>query len=117
MVDAQRRKELKSQYAQQRPQAGVYRIRHAVTGNALLGSSTNLGSTKNRFDFAVKHKSTGALDQRLKQDALTHGFDALTFEVLETIEPGPDVTENELKLELHTLEELCRDDLVERTLG
>ena len=113
MIDSQRRKELKSQFAQTRPQAGVYRITNAATGKALIGSTVNLTSTKNRFEFAVTHKSAGALDQRLKRDVLAHGFDALSFEVLETLEPDPDLTEETLKTELKTLESLWREQLVE----
>lgn len=111
MIDSRRRKELKSQFTQARQQAGVYRITNTAIGRALISSTVNLASAKNRFEFAVTHKSTGALDQRLKRDVLSHGFGALTFDVLETIEPGIDMGSDELATELKTLEQLWREQL------
>jgi hypothetical protein len=109
MVDAQRRKELKTQYAQTKPQAGVYRITHAVTGNSLIRASTNLAGTRNRYDFAISQQSTGALDQRLKQDALAHGFDALTFEVLEAFQLAEDATPEQIAADVKLLEQLWQE--------
>lgn len=111
MIDSQRRKELKSQFAQSRPLAGVFRIHNATSGKVLLASTTNLGSAKNRFDFAVAQKSAGALDQRLKRDAIAGGFEGLTFEVLESFEPETDATPEQISAELKTLEQLWREQL------
>lgn len=116
MVDSQRRKELKSQFAQTRPQAGIYCITNESTAKTLLVSTTNLSSAKNRFDFAVAQKSSGALDQRLKRDALAHGFDALAFEVLESFEPAADATADDITAELKTLQQLWREQLADREL-
>jgi hypothetical protein len=111
MIDSTRRKELKSSYQQTRQQAGVYRITNSATGRVLLISTTNLASAKNRLDFAISQKMAGALDQRLKKEVLAHGFEALSFEVLETIDPAVETTEAELAEDLKTLEALWKEQL------
>jgi hypothetical protein len=111
MIDSTRRKELKNSYQQTRQQAGIYRITNSATGRVLLVSTTNLTSAKNRLDFAISQKMAGALDQRLKKDVLAHGFDALSLEVLETIDPAAETTDAELAEDLHTLEALWREQL------
>jgi hypothetical protein len=117
MVDAQRRKELKTQYAQTKPEAGVYRITHAATGTTIVRSSANLASARNRFDFAVAQKSAGALDQSLKRDVLAHGFDALAFEVLEAIQPAEDATPEQIAADLKVLEQLWREQVTDLSRG
>jgi len=111
MIDTQRRRELKSSYRESHPQAGIYRITNEATGRVLIGSAVNLAAARNRFDFAVKHRSMGALDQRLKRDAAEHGIESLSFDILETIDPPADATDAEIAADLKTLESLHREQL------
>lgn len=96
MIDKATRKELKAQYRENPPEAGVYRITNTATGRVLLGSSTNL---------------PGAMDQRLREDIATHGIDAFAFDVLEVLEPNPAQTGSELRADLTVLEDLWREKL------
>jgi hypothetical protein len=116
MTDRARRKELKSAYEETALPAGVYRITNAAVGRTLIASTTNLTAARNRFDFAVAQRMTGALDQRLKRDVQAHGFDGLSFEVVETLDPDPDATAETLAAELKTLEALVREQFSETEL-
>jgi len=111
MTDRARRKELKSAYEETALPAGVYRITNAAVSRTLIASTTNLTAAKNRFDFAIAQRMAGALDQRLKRDVQAHGFDGLSFEIVETLEPDPDASPETLAAELKTLEALVREQL------
>jgi len=107
----QNRRELKAEYKEQRPEAGVYRILNPRTGRGLLGSTSNLKSARNRLDFARSTGSTGALDMRLKQAITAADVAALEFEVLEVLAPDPAATARQINDDLGTLEALWREKL------
>jgi hypothetical protein len=107
-VDKARRKALAEQFAQAPPEAGVYRIVNRRTGRALLGSTTNLGGLRNRFEFARSTGSGAALDHRLREDFAGLGVDAFSFEVLDTLEVTPAMTLEQVASDLATLEGLWR---------
>lgn len=104
-----RRKELREQYAQTRPEAAVYRILNTKNGRYLLGSTLNLASLRNRVDFARSTNAATALDHRLSKDGAEHGLDAFTLEVLEAFEPAPAMTTAQVQDELRLLEGLWRE--------
>lgn len=105
------RRELKAEYREQRPEAGVYRIVNARTGRGLLGSTANLRSARNRLDFARSTRSASALDMRLKQAIEDADIEALEFEVLETLTAEPTATTRQINDDLATLEALWREKL------
>jgi hypothetical protein len=111
VTDKATRKELKAQYRENPPEAGVYRITNTATGRVLFGSSTNLPSVSNKLDFAKTTNLPGAMDQRLRKDIATHGIDAFTFDILEVLEPQPAQTSAELRADLAVLEALWREKL------
>ena len=111
MDDKSRRKELVDNYKRTPPEAGVFRIVNRETGRALLGSSPNLPSVRNKVDFARSTGSAGALDRRLRDDFCRLGPDAFSVEVLDLLEVTPEMTEAQIRDDLAALEELWRERL------
>ena len=111
MSDSTRRRELREQYRQHPPVAGIYAIRHRATGRVIVAAAVNLAGARNRFDFALATNTLGALDGQLGGDIRSHGADGLEFEVLETVRVEPGSPEDELRAELATLEGLWREQL------
>jgi hypothetical protein len=109
MNDQVRRKELRAQYKQSHPEAGVYRIINRENNKVLLGSSPNLASVRNRVAFAKSTNSPGALDQRLREDIRRFGIDAFSLEILEVLDTKPEMTPAEIRDDLAVLEELWRE--------
>lgn len=91
------------------PEAAVYRLVNTRTGKALLGSTTNLSSLRNKLSFARSTKSAGVLDQRLRHDLHEYGIDAFALEVLEPLATLPEMTDAEILADLATLEALWRE--------
>ena len=112
MVSEQaRRKDFVAQYKQTQPEAGVCRIVNRRTNKALLGSTPNLASIRNRLSFAKSTNSPGALDHWLRKDIREFGIDAFLLEVLEVLETKPEMTPAEIRDDLATLEALWREKL------
>jgi len=74
------------QYRQTIPEAGVYLIRNAGNGKALLGSTANLGSLRNKLEFAKTTNMPSTLDGRMARDIAQFGIDGLSLEVLEIVD-------------------------------
>jgi hypothetical protein len=106
-----RRKELKTTYKANRPEAGVYRIVNDRTGRTLIASAINLTSLRNRFDFAKATNTLSALDGRLAADFREFGKDAFSFAVLQSVTFKPEVTNADALAELRALESLWREEL------
>ncbi len=109
MSDRNRRKELTSEYKQSRREAGVYRIVNTTTGKALLGSSLNLDSVRNKMAFARQTNSPGTLGYQLKADVQQMGIDAFQLEVLEVLDVKPEMSDAQVQADLQTLEQLWRE--------
>ena len=111
MTDRARRKELAEQYRQTIPEAGVYLIRNAASGKALLGSTADLGSLRNKLDFAKSTGTQSALDGRMAKDIARFGMDPLSLEVVEILGVTPGMTQRQVRDDLVTLEGLWRKKL------
>jgi hypothetical protein len=111
MIEQGRRKELRAQYEQIRPEAGVYRILNSRNNKSLLGSTSNLASIRNKLEFAKSTNSPGVLDHRLSKDIRQFGIDGFSLEILEVLETRPEMTPAEILEDLATLEELWREKL------
>jgi len=109
MTSANRRKELREQYEQSPPEAGVYRIVNRQTGKALIGASTNLGSVAGKLSFARAIGKFSALDRRLHEDFARFGIDAFELEVLDVLAVTPEMTPADVRRELAGLEALWRE--------
>ena len=111
MIDRVRRKALTEQYRQMIPEAGVYLIRSPGNGKALLGSTANLGSLRNKLEFAKATNMPSTLDGRMARDIAQFGIDALSLEILEIVDVTPEMTELQIRDDLATLESLWREKL------
>lgn len=109
MADRSRRRELKANYKQSHPEAGVYALRNLQNGKVLIGSTLNLASMRNKLEFARSTNSPGALDLRLRTDIETYGVDAFELDILESVQPSPEQSDAETRKELETLEQLHRE--------
>ncbi len=109
MHDKSRRKELRDHYRQARPDAGVYYIRNNENNKLLLGSTPNLANIRSKMEFAYSTKMSGVLDLRLRTDIRAFGIAAFSLEILEVLAVSPDMTAEEIKQDLATLEELWRE--------
>jgi hypothetical protein len=116
MSDRARRRELRAHYETTRPEAGVYLIRNSRNGRALLGSTSNLASLRNKLAFARATDMPGALDLRLRGDIREFGIDAFSLEVLDVLDTKPDMTAAEILDDLAVLERLWREKLDPATL-
>jgi hypothetical protein len=114
MTDKARRRELRDETLQHPPDAGIYAIRHRVTGRTLVASAVNLAGARNRFDFAVSTGALAALDGQLGGDVRAYGVAGLEFEVLETVPVEPGTPDADLRSDLATLEALWREQRTER---
>jgi hypothetical protein len=109
MDDQSRRKELRAQYKQARPEAGVYRILNSRNHKVLVGSTPNLPSLRHKLEFAQSTKTATVLDRRLAKDTREFGIEAFSLEVLEILDVTPETTQAQILEDLATLEELWRE--------
>jgi hypothetical protein len=110
-MNEQSRKQLRAQYKQTHPEAGVYRIFNTQNNKMLLGSTTNLPSIRNKVEFAKSTNTPGALDHRLREDICKFGIDAFMLEVLEVLSISPERTAAQIREDLTALEALWREKL------
>ena len=80
------RRELIRNYKETPLPAGVYRIRNAVNGRSVVGSSRNLPGMLNRQSFQLEHGSHP--DRELQKDWKRFGPQAFSFEILDQLEPS-----------------------------
>jgi hypothetical protein len=111
MTSPGRRRELREQYEQRTPQAGVYALRNTVTGRALVASTSDLAAVRNRLEFARATKTPSALDGRLVADVREYGIDAFVLDVLDTLAVAPGSTPDDARADLAELETLWREKL------
>jgi hypothetical protein len=116
MTDQARRKELRAEYEQTPPAAGVYRIVNRESGRSLVGSTTNLGSVAGKLAFARSTGKAGMFFRRMQVDIARYGIEAFELEILDTLTPQPETTKSEIEQDLATLEGLWREKLGPETL-
>ncbi len=106
-----RRKQLREQYKQARPEAGVYLVRNSRNSRVLLGSTPDLASIRNKLTWAKATNTISALDRRLVNDAREHGLEAFSLETLEVLDVKPEMSREDILEDLATLESLWRERL------
>jgi hypothetical protein len=111
MSESARRKALRARFEQTRREAAVYLLRNRRTNRALLGSTLDLASVRNKLEFAQSTNTASALDHRLSKDIRQFGIDAFTLEVLEVLEVTSERTPEQVRADLTALEELWRERL------
>lgn len=103
------RKELKAQYGDREIVGGVFIIKNTFTGQSLLDASTDIRSSRNRFEFAQKTGSCVYL--KLQKDWEEQGGDSFGFEVLELLEKSENQTQAEFKTDIALLKDMWSEKL------
>lgn len=110
-----RKKELKEQYRQLKPEMGVYLIRSNRSGKCLLEATPRLKATINRVKFQLEYGSYS--NRELQKEWTEYGEDNFIFEILEILEYEKDETKTDYADELELLrmdwEEKMTDQHVE----
>jgi len=102
------RKELNREYLERPKPAGVFRVKNAVNGKVLLGSSLNLDGALNGHRFMLNIGSHR--NKALMEDWNQYGPDAFLFEILEVVQVRDDPNFN-LHDELTLLEMIWLEKL------
>jgi hypothetical protein len=92
----------------------VYALRNTLNGRLLIGSSADLRSVRNRFEFAQATGSVSALDGRLAGEARAVGVAAFALDILDHLSVEPDATADQLAADLAELEALWRAKLADQ---
>ncbi|MBU8898414.1 GIY-YIG nuclease family protein [Corallococcus sp. M34] len=103
------RSEAKRAYKEKPPPMGVYAIRCRVNGKVFVGTSLNVTAFLNRLRFELT-QGMHSLAPGLQEDWRTHGADAFSFEVIDTLPPQEEPRANP-KEELEVLLALWLDRL------
>ena len=83
-MDKQNRRDLARDYKEKAPEAGVYSVVCAATGQTWVAGAKNLVGQENRHWFSLK---TGGHTNRALQSAwAAHGEAGLRFEILERLD-------------------------------
>ena len=102
-----RKKELKEQYKQMRPQMGVYLLRCRQADRVYIGASQNIKGMLNRIRFQL---AAGSIpNRRLQKIWDDYGNDSFTEEVVEVLEYGRDESKTDYTEELEILKEMCKE--------
>jgi hypothetical protein len=102
------RKELKDEYKQKAPEMGVFQIRNIKNGKLFIGSTTTLGTIWNSQKFQLE--LNGHTNKELQAAWNAMGADAFVFEVLHTLKPNEERTQNP-RDEARALEQMTIEDL------
>lgn len=104
-----RRKELTRQYKEREITGGIYLIKNSLGGKSVLGSTTDIRGSRNRFDFS---KKTGlCADKRIESEWKRLGANAFSFDVLEEIAKDTAKTDREFERDLADYKELWLEKL------
>jgi hypothetical protein len=103
-----RRDELKREYKENPPAAGVYRVLNTANGKQFIGSARDLRGKLNGQRFQLERG--GHPNEVLQAEWRQFGAAAFTFEVLDELKPAPNERTVDLK-ELAALEALWMEKL------
>ena len=108
-MDANRKKELRSQYTEREVTGGVYLIRNTLNNKLFLDTAADLRGCRNRFDFA---QQTGScVYHKLQKDWAAFGHDQFVLEVLDELKKGETQTQEEFRTDIGFLKEIWREKL------
>lgn len=99
-------KQLKKNYQQTPPAAGVFLVRNNLNDKVFVAASVNLQGLMNRHKFQLKHGSHPS--KQLQADWNKLGSDNFAFEIVDEVKP---VAEADPRAEVETLENLWLEKL------
>lgn len=103
-MDKNNKKELMKTYKERTVIGGVYAIVNTVNGKRLMGKTTDIQGSRNRFEFSQKMNS--AVSPRLKDDWTLHGGKAFRFEEIELLEKKPEQSDRDFSNDIDELFEI-----------
>jgi hypothetical protein len=102
------RKELKDEYKLKATEMGVFQIRNLTNGKVFVGSTTTLGTIWNSQKFQLE--LGGHPNKELQAEWNAMGVDAFVFEVLHTLKPNEESSQNPRE-EVRALEQMTIEEL------
>ena len=109
MNENKTKKELQAQYKEREVIGGICAIKNLLNDKVLLETSTDLRTSRNRFEFSQKTGS--CIHMKLQKDWDEHGSGQFVYEVLEELAKGATQTDREFKADLELLKELWLEKL------
>ena len=85
MITKESRREAIRKFKEQKPEAGVYAVRSAVSGSAWVGMSRNLDATKNGCWFQLRNGLHR--EKSLQEDWNAQGESAFEYQILDRLDP------------------------------
>lgn len=104
-----RKKELKLQYKQRKPDMGIFRIKCEVTGKCHLQTASDLRAVMN----GARVRLDGGFHpfRELQQEWKEYGAERFTIEILETLPYGDDASKTDYAEELQLLRMIWEEKL------
>lgn len=115
MAKTQHQRKLAAAYKARAIEGAVCAVRCTANGKLLLLAAPNPEGQRNRFDFSQATDS--CMISALAPDWKAHGSGAFAFEVLETLEKGPDQTDADFRADLEVLRDIWREKLLGEGTG
>lgn len=103
-MDKKNRKGLLQSYKERSVIGGVYAIVNTVNGKRLLGMTTDMQGSRNRFEFAQNVGS--CVHPRLQDDWVKYGGHAFRFDEMETLEKKAEQNDNDFLQDIESLYEI-----------
>lgn len=115
MVDnMDRKKELKEQYKQMKPEMGILIVQNKINNKYLLITTQNLKGMINRVKFQLK--SGGHPNKELQKEWKEFGEDNFDFRILETLDYDKDEVKTDYSEELNIMEIMLTEKLSEKNM-
>lgn len=109
-----RKKELKLQYKQMKPQMGIFIIRSKVNNKCYIETTQDLKGTMNGTEFKL---GTGTHRNReLQKDWKKFGETSFTFEILENLEYDKDESKTDYTEDLALLQMIWEEKLAKENM-
>lgn len=104
-----RKKELKEQYKQMRPDMGIYVVRCNSNDKCYIGSTKNLKGKINSTKFQLS--SGGHPNYELQKEWQEYGEANFTIEIIDILDYDKDESKTDYTEDLETLKEIWKDKL------
>jgi len=109
-----RKKELKLQYKQMRPQIGIFVIRSKVNNKCYIEATQNLRGTLNSTQF--KLRASAHPNRELQKEWNNFGAGNFTIEILENLEYDKDESKTDYREDLIWLKIIWEEKLLKQKL-
>jgi hypothetical protein len=109
-----RKKELKEQYKQMRPDMGIFIVRSNKTNKCFIVTSQNLNGYINRTRFQLN--SGGHPNEELQREWKEYGEENFTIEILERLKYDKDESKTDYSEELEVMKFVWKEKLAEENI-